>query len=57
MKEVGDNAVNEIAANRVGAQVTVCNGWGPPEPGDANGDGIGNSLEITKVERIIVGLD
>ncbi len=26
-------------------------------PGDANGDGVVNSLDITKVERIIVGLD
>ena len=26
-------------------------------PGDANGDGIVNALDITKVERIIVGLD
>jgi len=26
-------------------------------PGDANGDGVVNNLDITKVERIIVGLD
>jgi hypothetical protein len=26
-------------------------------PGDANGDGNINALDITKVERIIVGLD
>ncbi len=26
-------------------------------PGDANGDGVVNALDITKVERIIVGLD
>jgi len=33
------------------SEVIVC------QPGDANGDGIVNSLDITKVERIIVGLD
>ena len=27
------------------------------QPGDANGDGVVNALDITKVERIIVGLD
>lgn len=26
-------------------------------PGDANGDGVINALDITKVERIILGLD
>jgi len=30
---------------------------GEVAPGDANGDGVVNSLDITKVERIIVGLD
>ncbi len=29
----------------------------PPQPGDANGDGSINALDITKVERIIAGLD
>lgn len=28
-----------------------------PLPGDANGDGVVNALDITRVERIIVGLD
>ena len=27
------------------------------DPGDANGDGFVNALDITKVERIVAGLD
>ncbi len=50
---LGDNGANEIEATWTGDSVHVSSIL----PGDANGDGVVNSLDITKVERIIVGLD
>jgi len=48
-----DNLAQEIPATWVDDSVHVT----PVLPGDANGDGVVNNLDITKVERIIVGLD
>ncbi|MBI4284371.1 MAG: hypothetical protein HY670_00505 [Chloroflexi bacterium] len=43
---------DEILAEWVGDSILVSN-----TPGDANGDGVVDALDITKVERIIAGLD
>ena len=46
-----DSAVNQIPASWSGGSVIVY------KVGDANGDGIVNALDITKVKRIIIGID
>ena len=51
---LGNNLAQQIPATWVGDSVHVSSAV---LPGDANGDGIVNNLDITKVERIIVGLD
>jgi len=43
----------EIEATWVGDSIDITSAL----PGDANGDGVVNAIDITKVERIIVGLD
>ncbi len=50
---LSNNLAEEIAATWVGDTVDVTSVL----PGDANGDGNVNALDITKIERIIVGLD
>jgi len=50
---LSDNLAEEIAATWVGDSVDITS----VVPGDANGDGNVNALDITKVERIIAGLD
>ncbi len=50
---MGDNLAEEIPASWIGDSVHVSSFL----PGDANGDGIVNNLDITKLERILVGLD
>jgi len=50
---LANNLAEEIAATWVGDSVDITS----VQPGDANGDGNVNALDITKVERIIVGLD
>jgi len=50
---LSDNSAEEIEATWVGDSVDVTSVL----PGDANGDGNVNALDITKVERIISGLD
>jgi hypothetical protein len=50
---LANNLAEEIAATWVGDLVDVTSVL----PGDANGDGNVNALDITKVERIIAGLD
>jgi outer membrane protein assembly factor BamB len=50
---LSDTQAEEITAIWVGDTVTVTS----VIPGDANGDGAVNALDITKVERIIAGLD
>ena len=50
---LSNNLAEEIAATWVGDTVNVTSVL----PGDANGDGNVNALDITKVERIIAGLD
>jgi len=50
---LSDNQADEIAATWVGDSIDISS----VVPGDANGDGAVNALDITKVERIIVGLD
>ena len=50
---LSNNQAVEITATWVGDTVTVTS----VIPGDANGDGVVNALDITKVERIIAGLD
>jgi hypothetical protein len=50
---LANNLAEEIAATWVGDSVDVTSVL----PGDANGDGNVNALDITKVERIIAGLD
>jgi len=52
---LGDNLAQEIPATWIGDSVHVVTS--AVLPGDANGDGVVNNLDITKVERIIVGLD
>ncbi len=52
-----DSANNTTAeADYASDSFTVDTG-APVLPGDANGDGVVNALDITKVERIIAGLD
>lgn len=48
---------NDVNANQMPSTWTGKASIGVYEPGDANNDGIVNSLDITKVERIIMGLD
>lgn len=48
-----DTLAEEIAATWVGDSIVVS----PALPGDANGDGYINALDITTVERIIAELD
>jgi len=50
---LSNNQAEEITATWVGDSVDVTS----VIPGDANGDGNVNALDITKVERIIAGLD
>lgn len=50
---LSNNQAVEIDATWVGDTVTIAS----VVPGDANGDGVVNALDITKVERIIAGLD
>jgi len=50
---LGDNTATEIPATWVGDSIDVT----AVLPGDANGDGNVNALDITKVERIVAGLD
>jgi hypothetical protein len=50
---LSDNHAGEIAATWVGDSVDITSSTA----GDANGDGVVNALDITKVERIVVGLD
>jgi len=50
---LADNLAEEIEATWVGDSVDITS----VVPGDANGDGNVNALDITKVERIISGLD
>jgi clostripain len=50
---LSDNQAEEITANWTGDSVEISSAV----PGDANGDGLVNALDITKVERIVVGLD
>jgi len=52
---LGNNQSEEIPATWIGDSVHVFNS--AVIPGDANEDGIVNALDITKVERIIAGLD
>jgi hypothetical protein len=48
---------NDINANQIPATWTGKAGIGVYESGDANDDGSINSLDITKLQRIIIGLD
>jgi clostripain len=50
---LSDNSAGEITATWVGDSVDITSSMA----GDANGDGVVNALDITKIERIIVGLD
>jgi V8-like Glu-specific endopeptidase len=50
---LSDNQAQQIPATWTGLSVTITD----CTPGDANNDGTVNALDITKVERIIVGLD
>jgi len=50
---LSDNTASEITATWTGDSVNITSVL----PGDANGDGNVNALDITKVERIIAGLD
>ena len=50
---LANNLAEEITATWVGDSVNITSVL----PGDANGDGNINALDITKVERIIAGLD
>ena len=52
---VGDIEGNAVPVRVNSGSVTIVGA--PPQPGDANGDGNINALDITKVERIIAGLD
>ena len=50
---LANNVAEEITATWVGDLVDITSVL----PGDANGDGVVNALDITKVERIVAGLD
>ncbi len=50
---LSDNQAGEITATWAGDSVDITS----VTPGDGNGDGAVNALDITKVERVIVGLD
>ena len=50
---LSNNQAQEITATWVGDTVNITS----VTPGDANGDGNINALDITKVERVIAGLD
>jgi clostripain len=50
---LSDVTAGEIEATWTGDSVEISSST----PGDANGDGVVNALDITKVERIVVGLD
>jgi hypothetical protein len=50
---LSDNQAGEIEATWTGDSVSITSALA----GDANGDGVVNALDITKIERIIVGLD
>jgi len=52
---LGNNLAQQIPATWVDDSVHVSTSG--VLPGDANGDGVVNNLDITKIERIIVGLD
>jgi len=50
---LSDNQAGEITATWAGDSVEITS----VTPGDGNGDGAVNALDITKVERIIAGMD
>ncbi len=50
---LSDNQAGEIEASWAGDSVEISSAT----PGDANGDGVVNALDITKLERIIGGMD
>jgi hypothetical protein len=50
---LSDNQAGEITSTWTGDSVDITS----VTPGDGNGDGAVNALDITKVERVIVGLD
>jgi len=50
---LSDNQAGEITATWAGDSIDITS----VVPGDGNGDGMVNALDITKVERVIVGLD
>jgi len=50
---LSDNQAGEITATWAGDSVDITSVL----PGDGNGDGSVNALDITKVERVIVGMD
>jgi len=50
---LSDNQAGEITATWAGDSIDITS----VVPGDGNGDGSVNALDITKVERVIVGLD
>jgi hypothetical protein len=50
---LSDNQAGEITATWTGDSVDITS----VVPGDGNGDGAVNALDITKVERVIVGMD
>ena len=51
---VGDIAAKAVPVQLIGGAVGV---GVTPQPGDANADGVLDAVDITKVERIIAGLD
>ena len=55
--DFSDGVFNDINANQIPATWTGKAGIGVYESGDANDDGSVNSLDITKLQRIILGLD
>jgi len=52
-----NGTLEDIGANQMPATWTGKAGIEVYEPGDANNDGSVNNLDITKLEKIIVGLD
>ena len=50
---LSNNEAEEIPAQWIGDSVHVS----PVQPGDANGDGEIDTLDVTKIERVIARLD
>ena len=50
---LASSQAEEITASWVGDSIDISSTL----PGDANGDGTINALDVTKVERIIAGMD